>query len=300
MTAPWDGRGLPPVAAARLARASADGLKTSMLSVPSTMADEVVGLEPVGEVMGCCVHHIGWQGWGGCGMYGYGSFGGRFGMNSGGGGVVQGFAPYTNAVRHGYATAQSRLEAEARQLGAHGVIDIRITASRMDYDTYEFVYLGTAVVFRTGSAPHPARQMFLTDLSGVDVAKLLLAGWLPVNVVFGLSVGVRHDDWTTQMQAGFSSWNTEVSGFTELVTTVRSGGRADLMAQSRQFDGLLVTDQNLRVWEQEPSEGHRDHIAESRMFATALLKMESSRPDPVASPLTILPLRPFTSGVSAR
>ena len=298
MTTPWDGRGLPPVAAARLARASSDGLKTSLLSVPSTMADEVVGLEPVGEVMGCCVHHLGWQGWGGCGAYGYGSYGNRFAMNAfSGGGVVEGFAPYTNAVRHGYGTAMSRLEAEARALGAHGVIDIRITVERMDGDTYEFVCMGTAVVFRDQGAPHPGRKLFLTDLPGVDVAKLLLSGWLPANVVFGISVGVRHDDWTTQRQASFSSWNTEVSGFTELVSTVRNGGRRDLTAQASGADGVLMTSQSMRIWEQEPSDGHRDHVAECRMFGTALLRLEASaKRHPAVKPLSILPLRSFTSG----
>ncbi|MEV6849407.1 hypothetical protein [Actinoplanes sp. NPDC051411] len=43
MTDRWDGRGLPPVAGARIGRAARDGVRTSLLS-----ADDVAGLEPAG------------------------------------------------------------------------------------------------------------------------------------------------------------------------------------------------------------------------------------------------------------
>ena len=65
----WDGRGLPPAAAARMARFRADGVRTLLLGLTDAVAAGGAGLTPVGEVMGCIVEHIGWQGFGGCGVW---------------------------------------------------------------------------------------------------------------------------------------------------------------------------------------------------------------------------------------
>src|SRR3954451_4425176 len=127
--AEWDGRGLPPAAAARMARFQAGGVRTSLLDVPGAVSVTGVGLPPMGEVMGCVVAHIGWAGFGGCGWYGPGAgwqpgiFGGGFrggtsggipgsvgggiagGVGWGGGTVTSGsddrfagFAPYVDAL----------------------------------------------------------------------------------------------------------------------------------------------------------------------------------------------------------
>ncbi|MFN2534921.1 MAG: hypothetical protein ABR528_06680 [Pseudonocardiaceae bacterium] len=68
--AEWDGRGLPPVAAERMARFARSGLRTSLLTVPGAVGAQSVGFDPVGEAMGCIVEHIGWSGFGGCGYIG--------------------------------------------------------------------------------------------------------------------------------------------------------------------------------------------------------------------------------------
>ena len=52
--------------------------------------------------------------------------------------------------------------------------------------------------------------MFPTHLPGQDVAKLVLAGWVPADVVLGLAVGIRHDDWNTQLQRRWTAGNVEV------------------------------------------------------------------------------------------
>src|SRR3954463_1782939 len=112
--AEWDGRGLPPAAAARMARFQADGVRTSLLDVPGAVSGTGVGLPPVGEVMGCMVAHIGWAGFGGCGWYGPGMgwqpgvFGGGFrsGPSGGipgtiGGGIAGGFGSRGGTVTSG-------------------------------------------------------------------------------------------------------------------------------------------------------------------------------------------------------
>jgi uncharacterized protein YbjQ (UPF0145 family) len=290
--ADWDGKGLPPAAAARMARFQADGVRTSLLDVPGAASVTGVGLPPVGEVMGCMVEHIGWQGFGGCGFYGPGagwaaSWGST--VTSGQGARFAGFAPYVDALYRGYDTALARMLTEAQAMGADGVVGVRLTVAHLGQDNREFTALGTAVR-ATGSvhAPRP----FVTDLPGADVAKLLHAGWVPVSIAFGISVAVRHDDYATRSQAAAWGWNTEVSGYTELVQHVRHDARTRFAEHAARAgaEGAIVSYMDLHVSEREPAENHRDHVAESTVFGTTLARFHRGRTAPTRA-LTILPLR---------
>ena len=292
----WDGNGLPPAAAARLQRAATSNLKTSMLSVPSAAGLDTVGLEPVGEVLGCIVQSIGFQGWGGCGSWNspYGAYTAR---------VVSsrdrwsGFGPYVAALDNGYGTALSRLLAEAQALGADGVVGIRFTVANLPNNAVEFAALGTAVRARSRTRP---LFPFTTDLPGTDVAKLLLAGWTPVAVKIGIEVAVRHDDLQTRTQAGsrfFNTANVEVNGYTDLVQHTRAFARDRLHYEigSVGADGAVVSDMTLRIWEVEPSDGHRDHVAEATITGTALAQFHRGRRAPTSS-LTVLPVKTGRQG----
>lgn len=305
--ADWDGIGLPPVAAVRMARFQASGLRTSLLSVPGAAGAESVGLHPIGEVMGCIVEHIGWTGWGGCGYYGLrdpagfgalrgaiggiGTFGGMGGGTVSSGSTVglAGYRPYVNALYRGYYTAMGRLVLEAQAMGADGVIDVRVSVSHLGSDNREFVALGTAV--RAASRTRPG-TVFTTDLPGQDVAKLLQAGWVPVSLAFGIAVAIRHDDWRTQRQSSWGAGNTEVTGYTELVTHVRADARARFQQAVADVgaDGAIVSAMGLSVWEIEPGENHRDHVAESTVVGTTLARFHRGPTAPTRS-LSILPLR---------
>jgi uncharacterized protein YbjQ (UPF0145 family) len=294
-----------------MARFRADGVRTSLLDVPGSVAVAGVGLTPVGEVMGCIVEHIGWQGFGGCGWYG-GGFPGTVGggipgtvgggiagmlgtvlgsggtVSSGSGARFAGFRPYVDALYRGYDTAVGRMLLEAQEMGADGVVGVRLTAEHLGQDNREFVALGTAV--RGAGAVHPPRP-FVTDLAGADVAKLLHAGWVPVSLAYGLAVAVRHDDMWTRGQA--TSWqNTEVSGYTELVQHVRADARHRFAEHAARegAEGSIVSSMGLWIREHEPSEGHRDHIAESSVFGTSLARFSRGARPPTRA-LTVLPLR---------
>ena len=286
----WDGRGLPPAAAARMARFRADGVRTSLLDVRGAVSVTGVGLPPVGEVMGCMVQHIGWQGFGGCGYYGSG-FGGWGGptVTSGSGARYAGYAPYVDALYRGWDTAIGRMVTEAQTMGADGVVGVRLSQEHLGQDNREFVALGTAV--RSEGPVHPARP-FVTDLPGADVAKLLHAGWVPVSIAFGISVAIRHDDYATRSQASAWGYNTEVSGYTELVQHVRHDARTRFAEHAARAgaEGAIVSHMGLHIWEREPSEGHRDHVAESTVFGTTLARFHRERTAPTRT-LTILPLR---------
>ena len=316
----WNGQGLPPAAAARMARFQVDGVRTSLLDVPGAASVTGVGLPPVGEVMGCMVEHIGWAGFGGCGWYGPGMgwqpgiFGGGFrggasgpipgtvgggiagGVGWGGGTVTSGsgagfagYAPYVDALYRGYDTALTRMVTEAQAMGADGVVGVRLSVEHLGQDNREFVALGTAV---RGTGRVHAPRPFVTDLAGADVAKLLHAGWVPISIAFGIAVAVRHDDYATRRQASAWGYNTEVSGYTELVQHVRHDARtrfADHTARAG-AEGAIVSHMDLHVWEREPTEGHRDHVAESTVFGTTLVRFHRGHAAPTRA-LTVLPLR---------
>jgi uncharacterized protein YbjQ (UPF0145 family) len=288
----WDGHGLPPAAAARMQRFSSGGVRTSLLDVPGMTSVTGVGLPPVGEVMGCIVEHIGWQGFGGCGFYGLGAgWAASWGVTvtSGQGARYAGYKPYVDALYRGYDTAIARMVLEAQAMGADGVVGVRLSVNHLGQDNREFVALGTAV---RGTGDVHVPRPFVTDLPGADVAKLLHAGWVPVSIAFGISVAVRHDDYATQSQARAWGQNTEVSGYTELVQHVRDDARDRFQQHAARAgaDGAIVSSMDLRIWENEPSEGHRDHVAESTVFGTTVGRFHRGPTAPTRS-LTVLPLR---------
>jgi uncharacterized protein YbjQ (UPF0145 family) len=289
----WDGRGLPPVARARIARAAADGVRTSLLSTAGAYGLQASGFETVGEVLGSTVMQISWAGFGGCGWYGGGVLGGGvFGPGtvvSSSAGGWSGYAPYVDAIKRGRDTAMSRMVQEATALGADGVVGVRLTDARMDNNKREFVALGTAVRSRGGQRP---KVPFTTDLGGQDVAKLLMAGWVPAGMAYGISVAVRHDDWRTQQQIGVWAGNVEVAGYTELINHVRHDARGEFARLAARVggDSALMTAMAQHVWEYEAGENHVDHVAECVITGNAIARFDTS-PHPPTSSLTYLPLR---------
>jgi uncharacterized protein YbjQ (UPF0145 family) len=288
----WDGRGLPPAATARVRRAAETGVRSSLLSAPAAAALARIGLEPVGEVMGCVVMHLGWSGWG-CSAYN--SWGG--GLNNIGyvppefsGQGSGAYQPYVQAVYNGYEQSLRRLLLEAQALGADGAVGIRWTQQSLDHlGNREFVAIGTAVRARAETRP---AHLFATDLPGEDVAKLMLSGWMPVGLAIGVSVGIKHDDYYTRSQASsFYTSNREVVGFTELVHGVRSDARAQFARRaSRQGgDSSIVSRISLDTWESE-NNGHRDHLAQCFATGTTLATFDSRDRPAAAATLTVLPL----------
>lgn len=295
---PWDGRGLPGSALDRIARSKASGLSTSLLSIGGSVGIESVGFTPVGEVMGSCVIQIGFTGAMGCGA--------GYGMGMGMGNCASaptvtsrtsnyaGYAPYVRALDDGYRAAISRMESEAQQMGAHGIVGVQLTVNHRDSGAREFIAMGTAVRGRVTPGARVPSQPFTTQLSGSDVTRALRGGWVPVSMVVAISVGVRHDDAYTRSQA--MSWsNAEVQGYTELVSTVRHEAR-EVFAQRIQASGAsraYVTKMDLRIWSIEPSDGHRDHAAESVVIGGGLVQFHRTLLPTTTSTLTMLPLRNF-------
>jgi uncharacterized protein YbjQ (UPF0145 family) len=203
-----------------------------------------------------------------------------------------GFAPYVDALYRGWDTAMHRMLLEAQALGADGVVGITWTREHLvdSQGAQEFVVRGTAVRARSKARP---KNLFSTDLSGGDVAKLMHAGWAPTELVWGISVSIRHDDYYTRAAArSWSTQNIEIPGYTELVTYARADAREmfERRAGRQGSDAATVSDMSLHIWQIEPSDGHIDHVAEAMVVGNSLVKSHKGSAAPTDSRV-VLPLR---------
>jgi len=280
----WTGKGLPPTAEARMRRFAESPVHSSLLSVPAAVAIDSVGFDSVGEVMGAAVMQLGWTGTGGCGYYAGAGAAKVYGSSSQWGG----FGPYIKVVLTGYRLAMSRLVAEASAMRADGVVGIKIATRHLGDNNHEYTAIGTAVRARSRIRPD---QPFTTDLSGPDVAALLIGGWVPVTLEIAMEMAIRHDDALTRAQESFRSRaNVEVYGHTELAQYVRNAVRDRLASQIKasRADGLVVSRLTFNIWESSLG-GHRDHVAESLIFGTSIASFRRGAKRPPA-PLPMLVL----------
>jgi hypothetical protein len=134
---------------------------------------------------------------------------------------------------------------------------------------------------RARSAIRPAAP-FTSHLSGQEFALLLQAGWVPVALVFGISLGSRHDDTRTRRQTRRNAGRREVGSYTELVKDTRRDARDQLKraVAERRGDGVVVDEMTLHIGEREcPAvEGQHDHIAEAAILGTSIVSFARRRP----------------------
>jgi uncharacterized protein YbjQ (UPF0145 family) len=280
-------------------RGRAGGPHASLFGISGQAALEACGFSVAGEVMGCIVEHIGFTGYGGCGYYGQGSYGGGLGggmargayqpaVRTSSGGGYAGFAPYVDALYHGYDTAVLRMLLECRDLHGDGIVGVRLEQRHLGQDNREFIAYGTAV---RSHGPTRPKNLFSTTLAAHDVAKLLHGGWAPAAIAIGISLSIRHDDWVTLQQARTWSGNSEVSGYTDLVNHVRNDARKQFARRTAAYgaDGAIMSGMSLDIWDIEPGEGHRDHVALSFVQGTAIARFHQGAVAPTSS-LTVLSL----------
>jgi len=186
------------------------------------------------------------------------------------------------------------MSAECAGLGGHGVVGVRLTVGASPTGGMEFTAIGTAV---RAPGARRLRRPFTCDLSGQDFTKLISKGWVPVGLVFGISVGVRHDDRLTRGQTWWSAGNAEVFGYTELVNDVRRDARSqlDLDVQRLGAEGVVIADVSLQIRERGcpvREVAQRDHIAEATIIGTAIARFAHAARRQGASSLPVLSLDP--------
>jgi uncharacterized protein YbjQ (UPF0145 family) len=213
------------------------------------------------------------------------------------------FGPLVQARYAARRAAIDRMRAECAELGGHGVVGVRLTIGAFPAGGLEFKAIGTAVRV-PGPSPGPPEpftspgppEPFTSDLSGQDFDKLIMKGWVPAGLELGISIGSRHDDWTTVGQTRWGSGNAEVTGFTELVNDARHDSRQQLERDVTRLggEGVVIAAMEMRVREREcpAMEGRRDHIVEATTIGTAITRFTRAEQRHSGPTLAIMSLDP--------
>jgi uncharacterized protein YbjQ (UPF0145 family) len=194
---------------------------TCDLSVDELLLVEEAGYEPLGIVTGSSVYSVGaWSR-----MIAWDQ--------------SQEVREVSQALYGARHLAMSRLTADAGNLGAHGVVGVRLT---VDLEAYgerrtEFSAIGTAVRAREGAGRRPA---FTSNLSGRDFYALRLGGFHPVRLVMGACVWhVARQDPLQWLRT--RTGNVELTNFTEGVYAARELAMARMTheAQEASAQGIV-------------------------------------------------------------
>ena len=233
---------------------------TSSLSVNEFALTVSEGVRPLGQVMGSTIYHVGWQ---------------YTPMYSSTELVVLSHAQY-----HARLLALSRLQQEAKLLGAHGVIGVRLERKTYDWgeNLLEFAARGTAVALPDVPVPeHP----FVCALSGQEYYALRRGGFAPVGFAFGTCTYYHVSSYATQWanQGGFFGGgmiNQELTDYTQAVYTARHAAMSRLADEASRVAaegvvGVTIED-NIRTHEVEVNnQQRRDLIVEFTALGTAIV-----------------------------
>jgi uncharacterized protein YbjQ (UPF0145 family) len=222
-------------------------LFTSDLSVNEFVLTLHSGYEPLGQVMGSSVYHVGWQ------YMPAGYWSTWYGM-SGEMDVL------TQAFYHARHLAIGRLQQEAALLGATGVVGVRLEHKEYEWGMgmLEFAAIGTAIRETDAPKPEPNELPFASDLSGSEYWMLRQAGFRPVGLVVGNCTYYCVPTWNTQMatSGGFfgGSWqNQELKDYTQSLYAARSLAMGRMEQEAASFHATGVVGADVEV-EAEPRE----------------------------------------------
>jgi uncharacterized protein YbjQ (UPF0145 family) len=248
----------------------ATSLFTSDLSVNEFLLVREAGFRPLGLVLGSSIYHVGFQ------M-------GRWNKN-------QELTTLSQAMYHARELAMSRMEVEADQLGADGIVGVRLEIEFKEFgtDLAEFIAVGTAV-----KSDHPTPegapwrnnrgQPFTSDLSGQDFWTLIQAGYAPLAMVMGTCVyHIAHQRFWQAM--GNIGQNVELPQFTEALYDARELAMSRMQAEAEHFHAEGIVGVQLR------SHGHRwgGHTTEFFAIGTAVRPLRADHDIPI--PQLVLPL----------
>jgi len=250
----------------RMKREVERGFFTSDLSVNEFLLVKEAGFEPLGLVLGSSIYHIGFQqaSWS----------------------QSQEMGVLTQAMYHARELAMTRMEEEADQLGADGVVGVRLDIGRYEWgaDLAEFIAVGTAVKHRGGELHRAANgRPFASDLSGQDFATLLRAGYRPVGMVMGncvYHVG-RQGMLASLKQVGR---NVEMANYTQALYEARELAMERMQAEADQLqaDGIV----GARIVER--SHGWGSHVIEFFAIGTGVVAISAEHL--IEKPAMVLPL----------
>jgi uncharacterized protein YbjQ (UPF0145 family) len=245
--------GLPKEAKERL-RQNSGGLFTSDLSVNEYLLVTQAGFDPVGLVVGSSIFHLGFK------VSGPASNKEVTGLSQ--------------AMYEARELAMTRMEEEADQLGADGVVGVRLDVGSHEWghDMIEFIAVGTAVKHRAGKMHRTVDgRPFTSDLSGQDFWTLLRTAHRPVGLVMGSCVyHVGHQGPIGKLsQAGR---NVELNNFTQALYAARELAMARMQTeaealQAKGIVGVQIHETN-HVWS--------SHVIEFLAIGTAIVATDDT------------------------
>jgi uncharacterized protein YbjQ (UPF0145 family) len=251
MTQPYDPTSLEGVPAAGRARLEQNkrGLFTSDLSVSEFLLIKEAGFDPLGLVVGSSIFHIGFQqsSWK----------------------KSEEMTVLSEAMYAARELAMTRMEEEADQLGADGIVGVRLEVGRYDWGEHmaEFIAIGTAIKHRDGELHRaPNGRPFTSDLSGQDFWTLLRSGHRPVGMVMGSCVyHVAHRGMFQAMRQ--SGQNIELPNFTQALYDARELAMERMQAEAEavQAEGIVG------VVLKEGNHGWGSHVIEFFAVGTAIV-----------------------------
>jgi uncharacterized protein YbjQ (UPF0145 family) len=260
---------LPQHARERLMQMRQKKLFTSDLTVNEFLLVKEAGFEPCGLVMGSSVYQMVPQ----IPQVQYGEFGVEVGWMS-------------HALYHSRQLAMTRMEEEADQLGADGIVGVRLDVNMHAFGQgiLEFMAVGTAVRHAGGgNFRNRHNKPFQSDLSGQEFWTLVRAGYRPVGFCMGNCVAYVPPG-TLMMMSGSSGDGQELSEYTHVLYDARelAIGRLQYEAESLGAEGIV----GVTVTEKEHSWGgarlrdgnaayNQGELIELFVVGTAVVKYDS-------------------------
>ncbi len=262
---------IPDHALARLAGLRREGhpggVFTSDFSVNEFLLVRKAGFEAVGLCVGSCIYHLGFQ-------------------------LV---GPMTStemeslslAMYEARALAMERMRLEAARMGADGIVGVRLTVKRMEWDrnVLEFVAIGTGIVHAAGHQGFkgPGGQPFTSALSGQDFWTLLSAGYRPLEMVMGSCVYhvARRGPFATLGSVG---QNVELTNFSLALYEAREIAmeRMQLEASKAGAEGVVGADLH------EGSHNWSPHVVEFFAIGTAVVPIAGHVAGDIPDPTLVL------------
>lgn len=273
----------------RLERLRGGGAWRSLFSAQEFAAVLSAGFDPVGEVLGAAVVHLGYVSRGGqCSSSSYSSAKPDLASADSG--------PFNLLMRKRYGVrrlALARAVEECKVVGGDGIVGMKMSVRPFPAGGTEFAVQGTAVRARTAIRP---AAPFTSHVTAQELALLLRAGWMPAALVLGISLGARHDDQRTRSQTRRTAASRELSSYSHLVNDTRKDARDQLAkaVTAQGGDGVVIDEITLHVGEREcPSvEGERDHVCEAVISGTSIVSFGPRAGTSGHPPLPIMHLNP--------
>ena len=260
-----DERGGRQASRARL-QDSKQGLFTSDLTVNEYLLVEDAGFEPLGLVLGSSIYHVGYQR--------------RRWRTS------HELTVLSQALYHARELAMQRMEQEAQQLDADGVVGVRLEVQGFQNASHiaEFLAIGTAIRHRGADSHRPAHgRPFTSDLSGQDFWTLLRTGARPVGLVLGscvYSVAATATNATRLLMFR----NLELPHFTQALYDAREVAMTRMQQEAKALDANGIV--GVEIKEHRHSWGGR--AIEFLAIGTAITRQPPAKP--LQSPSTVLDL----------